>query len=85
MNINLLTHTAGIYRIYNKITKTNYIGQSKDIKTRIQQHFYIAYHEFYHEYNYPLYKSIRKYGKENFDVYVLEECDISALDEREIY
>lgn len=33
----------------------------------------------------PLYQAIRKYGVENFSFEVLEECDISLLDEKEVY
>lgn len=85
MNTNALTHSSGIYRIYNKITTESYIGQSIDIKRRILNHMNVAYNENSPEYNYPLYQSIRKYGLDNFEVYVLENCTPDELNDREIY
>lgn len=31
---------TGIYRIYNIITNMSYVGQSKNILKRIEEHFY---------------------------------------------
>ena len=33
----------------------------------------------------PLYHAIRKYSREDFEIFTLEECDILLLDEREQY
>ena len=38
-----------------------------------------------HCYDYHLYRSMRKYGIENFNFTILEECSISELNEREKY
>ena len=33
----------------------------------------------------PIKRAIKKYGKENFKIELIEECDIDILNEREIY
>lgn len=69
----------GIYLITNKINGRYYVGQSVDITRRWRQHKEVAYHE-----HAPLYKAIQKYGIENFDFCVLEECSKEELDSKEI-
>ena len=77
----------GIYKIINKINGHSYIGQSVDIERRIKHHFNNAFNNSSSntEYDKTLYRAIRKYGKENFDVIILEECSQSSLNEREKY
>ena len=69
----------GIYLITNKINGKCYVGQSVDITRRWRQHKEVAYRE-----QAPLYKAIQKYGIENFDFCVLEECSKEELDSKEI-
>lgn len=38
-NYNFLRKESGIYKIYNKDNKLMYIGQSKNLKRRISEHF----------------------------------------------
>lgn len=76
---------VGIYKITNKINGRCYIGQSINIKQRWKDHRKDAFWKNDHNYNYPLYKAIRKYGIENFSFEVLEECSQELLNEREIY
>ena len=71
---------VGIYRITNLVNGKTYIGQSIDIKRRFSEHRCIS-----HESNIHLKRALKKYGKENFKYEVLEECDISELDEKEVY
>lgn len=71
---------VGIYRITNLVNVKTYIGQSIDIKRRFCDHRCIS-----HESNIHLKRALKKYGKDNFKYEVLEECDVSELDEREIY
>jgi len=59
---------VGIYRIRNKLNGKVYIGQSWYVEERVNSHFRSK--ENTHFYN-----SIRKYGKENFEVDVLCECN----------
>jgi len=72
--------TITIYIIKNLINNKVYVGQSKRFKTRISQHFRSSKHE---NCPYPIGRAIKKYGKENFSVEVIEEIDESRADERE--
>ena len=74
-------YLIGIYKITNLINGHAYIGQSVNIHRR----FIAATNPKNKSYDFPLYKAMRKYGIENFSFEVLEECDISDLDEKEIY
>lgn len=73
----------GIYKIENLINGKVYIGQSKEIEKRIRRHKKAVVNKNDKAYNYPLYKSIRKYGIENFSFKIIEECLVSELNEKE--
>lgn len=75
----------GIYKITNKINNHCYIGQSRNIAERWENHIYNSQDEKNKSYNYPLYQSFRKYGVSNFTFEVLEECKIDNLNNRETY
>lgn len=75
---------CGIYKITNKVNGKVYIGQSVHIKQRWKNHKKDAFWEKGSEYNYPLYRAMRKYGIENFSFEVLEQCQQSELNEKEI-
>ena len=75
----------GIYSITNVINGKRYIGQSTNIKKRWQKHINDSKNEKASAYNYPICKALRKYGVDNFDFSILENCSICSLDEREIY
>lgn len=71
---------GSIYMIQNKLNNQKYIGQTKrddDASTRLKEHLYIAEHT---KCNLYLYNSIRKYGKDNFEVTILK----SGLPEDEL-
>ena len=68
--------SCGIYKIRNIINNKVYIGQSKDIETRWINH------KSSND-NYPIHRAIRKYGKENFVLEILCECDPSDLNKYE--
>lgn len=76
---------VGIYKITNTINGKVYIGQSQCITKRWKNHKITAYNSNDRSYEYPLYRAIRKYGIENFDFSILENCTIEQLDEREIF
>lgn len=69
----------GIYKITNCITGDFYIGASRNLEKRGRQHFFNSCvgHT-------PQFKAdIRRYGRDNFKIEVIEECEASALNERE--
>lgn len=70
-----------IYKITNNINQKSYIGKTaRSIQIRYKEHLKnINYLDL------PLYRALKKYGKENFSIIQLEECDNKILDEREIY
>lgn len=73
----------GIYKIENLVNGKKYIGQSVDIEDRWRDHKWLANNSY--SAKYPLYNAIRKYGLNNFDFSVIEECEINQLNNREIY
>lgn len=73
---------TGIYKITNKVNGKCYIGQSIHIQDRWKTHINEAKGN---RKNSILYLAMRKYGIENFDFEVIEECTKEKLNEREIY
>lgn len=74
-----------IYRVTNKINGKVYIGQTiQSLKDRWYRHC-AKKNLSKAEMNMHIKRAIFKYGKENFDIEVLEECDSSMLNERERY
>lgn len=76
---------TGIYKIENKINGHCYIGQSTDILRRWRNHKTVANNENHEDKEYPLYRAIRKYGIDNFDFSILEECKVEELNDKEVY
>lgn len=76
---------TGIYKIENLINHKKYIGQAVDIQTRWKNHRSTMNDPNDKGYDYHLYRSMRKYGIENFSFTVIEECLISELNDRERY
>lgn len=73
--------TGVIYKITNKINNKVYIGKTElSIDQRWSQHMRDADKK-----DYPLYRAIRKYGKENFSIEEIERCDSEILSQRECY
>lgn len=73
---------TGVYAIHNMISNKYYIGQARDIEYRWMQHrsrLKCNTHENKH-----LQDAYNKYGKDAFKYFVVEECDVSLLDDKEI-
>ena len=76
---------CGIYKITNKINHKCYIGQSVNIYRRWQKERTGAFNPNGCEYNCSRSRAFRKYGIDNFTFEIIEECQPSQLNEREIY
>lgn len=75
-------NNQGIYMIKNKINGKCYIGQSIDLERRWKQHY--KYNVNFE--NYPLYRSFKKHGIENFEFIDLEYVEnFEDLTSREMY
>lgn len=74
---------SGIYKITNLINNKCYIGQSKHVSRRIQEHISSAHRVTAQDYNYPIHCAFRKYGLDNFDFELLEST--TDLNIREQY
>ena len=70
---------VGIYKITNLITNDCYIGQSRNLKKRINNHHQKGIHSKLFE------EHISEYGWGHFQVEILEECKVEDLLEREAY
>lgn len=77
--------SCGIYKITNQLNGHSYIGQSIYIEGRWNQEKRRAFNENSSEYEKTLSQAFRKYGIENFTFEILEECEPSELDNKEIY
>lgn len=68
---------SGVYQIINKITGDCYIGSTVDLKNRKRQHF--GESNWKCDPNKPLYKDMKKYGKNNFLFKPIWLCDPTEL------
>ena len=75
------THFGNIYCITNKVNNKKYIGQTvRTIQGRLGSHF--------NEVRYktdPLHTAMNEYGVENFEIELVERCDASIMNERELH
>ena len=74
--------SCGIYKITNKINNKIYIGQSVNIEQRFYTHCSDALTKTDNNY---FHNAIRKYGKENFYIEIIEECSVEELNDKEVY
>lgn len=68
-----------LYLIRNKINDKVYVGQTKNFVKRKINHINTARSGA----EYPLYRSMRKHGIENFEFSILEECADELANDRE--
>lgn len=83
---------CGIYKIGFLTTSKVYIGQSTDIYRRITEHWLSANatednlnSKTQRDYMLPVHRAMRKYGRENVYIEILERCSREQLNERERY
>jgi group I intron endonuclease len=70
-----------IYKIVNKINGKVYVGCTiNTLEQRFYEHLYRCNNT---DYKSKLYNSIKKYGEENFEIDLIEECDLTVLYENE--
>jgi hypothetical protein len=70
-----------IYCVHCILTGKKYIGQTiQKIQYRINDHFCRSSNS-----QYKFHRAIKKYGKNNFIYGVIEECDFSVINDREMY
>lgn len=73
-----------IYLITNLINNKKYVGKTtQDIEKRWKKHINDSKREKCEIR--PLYRAIRKYGKDNFKIEELEKCNTEVLSDREQY
>ena len=72
---------CGVYKITNLKNNKVYVGSSIDISSREYKHFWML-KKGIHD-NTHLQKSYKKYGKDNFEFIILENCPESEIIERE--
>lgn len=75
-----------IYKYTNKINNHIYIGLTNNLSRRDSDHVSASKNPKNKDYNAPFHKALRKYGRENFDLTILEDnIEDELLKEREIY
>jgi group I intron endonuclease len=75
---------SGVYGIQNLITGRIYVGSSQNVKTRLCAHKSLLQKTKTHH-NFYLQNSWNKYGEKTFKFFLIEECGIEILYEREQY
>lgn len=82
-------YTSGIYCYVNLINDKKYTGLGKILHERIGQHENNFVKDDFSKTNCGeskiLWNAIKKHGRDNFIVYIVEFCEINRLEERETY
>ena len=82
----IMKDICGIYCIQNNINGKRYIGLSKHCMKRWYDHYNKSTNSNKKDdLEKPLYKAMKKYGRDNFSFSIIEECDESQLRDKEIY
>jgi len=76
---------SGVYLWTNTITQDIYVGSSMDLGLRLRDYFKVSYISNPNRANSIIHKALLKYGYANFQLEILEYCDISMCIEREQY
>lgn len=76
-----MSGVCGVYLITNKINGKRYVGSSANVGARVNQHFGTAMRKY--KDIHPMYKEFFDFGRDNFNVTLLEKCERSDKLERE--
>ncbi len=71
---------CGVYCVTNRSTGKKYIGQSVNIYKRWEYYYYAGNKD-----NTPILAAIKKYGIDEFDFRIVEECERAMLNDKEIF
>ena len=75
-----------IYKISTPLSKNIYIGKTiQSVQVRWNEHINASYNPNHKDYNLAFHRAIRKYGKDNFVIEIIEQVDVEKLDDREKY
>ena len=74
-----LKNRSGVYLFINNVTNDYYVGSSIVLSKRIASHLYHGNSNTKKNTNIILYRSMRKYGLENFSLAILEFCQSDTL------
>jgi len=74
---------SGIYCFENILNGKKYVGQGQDVYFRIKTHIKDLNNGYDHCIVFKY--AWNKYGEKNFKIYIVENCSIEILNEREIY
>ena len=75
-----------IYKISTPLSKNIYIGKTiQSVQVRWNDHVNASYNPNHKDYNLAFHRAIRKYGKDNFIIEIIEQVDVEKLDDRERY
>ena len=72
---------SGIYKITNTVTGDFYIGSSKNVKRRWEEHKWPS--SWNKQTNNPMYLDMKEYGVDKFEFQILEEVEIEQLKKME--
>lgn len=73
---------CGIYKVTNKINNKVYIGKSTDIYYRWKEHIR---NKDKKDFQYVFARALRKYGETNFSWEIVERCNETVLNDKEIF
>lgn len=78
-------NSIGIYGIRNKTTNKIYVGKSKNIYKRIVSHICRLNNKDKKQENSYLINAWHKYGRDDFELVILENCTLEELADKELY
>lgn len=78
-----MSGVCGVYLITNKINGKRYVGSSTNVGSRVNQHFGAAMRRYKDVH--PMYREFFEFGRDSFEITLLEKCEREVKLERERY